>query len=535
MNNEQLNFYNKLHSEVIDKVVGIKSFENLQEYQSAYQDFFTNIQALQEKYETFNRQVIRKHHIFNPIAPGKYKYFEELVGETWYFIVHVPSYESIIKECLLNGKSLRKFMDIEREIVELFNQDLYLDNFYIWCKKFFMQHQGYSMLDFETMIIDKNDEEICRLFLINAIEYPKFDDYVTTCLEHNSSKLEKLFQILSYYKPLLQRYNELCKAFIRKQYSNIQSIRDIYIMSMQLQNYIVIVDLNVIQNEIKHKLSQRDNYDLAYMVFQDAKYNYLVPFCSNEEQFCNHFMQMIKKESIIKSYMNYSNLPKVCETKYQKLLLDFGHESYIYDKLFVFNDTFNYKILYPHLVIPECISSLQIIHEENYKKIYPSRKLKWVYESSFVTITFGLAELKVDFLSFVVLFCFNDYCKLTTIKISELTNLAKENIQFILDILIKKHVVTLQRDHYIVSPHLARNHQVMCIDSSVPSKPTKIPSLCSAEDRIKASIMRDLKVNKKILKSDLIEKYLPVDVGPIINSLESLGFVEKEGMYIVYA
>jgi len=244
---------------------------------------------------------------------------------------------------------------------------------------------------------------------------------------------------------------------------------------------------------------------------------------------------MIKKESIIKNYMNYSNLPKVCETKYQKLLLDFGHESYIYDKLFVFNDTFNYKILYPYLVIPECITSLQIIHELNYKKIYPSRKLKWVYESSFVTITFGFAELKVDFLSFVVLFCFNDYCKLTTIKISELTNLAKENIQFILDILIKKHVVTLQRDHYIVSPHLARNHQVMCIDSSVPSKPTKIPSLCSAEDRIKASLMRDLKVNKKILKSDLIEKYLPVDVGPIINSLESLGFVEKEGMYIVYA
>jgi len=536
MDNEQLNLYNKLHTEIIDKVVGIKSFKNLQEYQSSYQDFFTNIQELQEKYETFNREVIRKYHIFNPITPGKCKYFEELVGETWYFIVHVPSYELIIKECLLNGKSLKEFMMIEKEIVELFNQDLYLENFYLFCEKFFILHQGYSMLDFETMIIDKNDEQICRLFFIHSFEYPKFDDYVTTCLEHNSSKLEELFQILSYYKPLLQRYNELCKAFIRKQYINVRSIRDIFIMSMQLHTYIVILDLNVIQNEIKHKLSQRDDYELAYMVFQDAKYACLVPFCSNEEQFCNHLMQMIKKESIIKSYMNYSNLPKACQTKYQKLLLDFGQESYIYDKLFVFNDTFNYKILYPRLVIPECITSLQIIHEENYKKIYPSRKLKWVYENSFITLTFGRAELKVDFLSFVVLFCFNDYCKLSRIKISELTNLPQENIQLILDILLNKNVLSQQDNRYIVSPDLAKNHQVMCIDSSVPSKLTKIPSLlCSAEDRIKASLMRDLKIHKKILKSDLVEKYLPVDVVGIINSLESLGFVEKEGMYIVYA
>ena len=534
MENEQLNMYNKLQSEIMDKVMEMKSFENLQQYKTSYEEFFTNIQELQEKYEKFNQEVIRKYHIFNPISPGKFKYFEEIVGETWYFIVHVPSYESIIKECLLNGKSLRIFMNIEKNIVELFNQDLYLDNFYIYCEKFLFQNQGYSMLDFESMIYDKQDGEICRLFFTNSIEYLKFNDYVTTCLDHNSSKLVKLFHILTYYKPLLDNYNAICKDFIRTQYSGIQSIRDIYVMYTQLLEYSCTFDSNLIQNEIKHKLSNQD-YELALMVFQDAKYNILVSFCSNEELFCNYLMQMIKKESIIKSYMNYSNLPKVCEPKYQKLLLDFGQESYIYDNLFVFNDTFHYKIQHPRLVIPQCILSMQSIHEENYKKIYPSRKLKWIHENSFLTLNFGLAELKVDFLSFLVLYCFNDCCKVSIVKLCELTNLAVENIQIIIHILASKQIIKKYNDSYIVLPDLAKNHQVICIDSSIRSKSTKITTLCSQEERIKATIMRELKIHKKILKSDLVEKYLPVDVQPIIHSLESLGFVEKEGMYIVYA
>jgi hypothetical protein len=533
MNNEQLNLYNKLHTEIIDKVTEIQLFENLQEYISRYEKFFTNIQQMQEMYEQFNREVIRKYHIFNPITPGKCKYFEELVGETWYFIIHVPSYELIIKECLLNGKSLRKFMNIEREIVELFNQDLYLDNFYLHCEKLLKQHR-YSMLDFEHSIQDKNDGEICRLFFVNSIEYPKFENYVTTCLDHNSSKLEKLLKILSYYKPLLEKYNKLCKDFIRKQYSSIQSIRDIYLMYKELLKYTSTFDSQVIQNEIKHKLSNQD-YELSFMVFHDGKYNILVPFCSNEELFCNYLMQMIKKESIIKSYMNYSNLPKVCEPKYQKLLLDFGQESYIYDNLFVFNDTFHYKIQHPRLVIPQCILSMQSIHEVNYKKIYPSRKLKWIHENSFVTLTFGQATLKVDFLSFLVVYCFNDYCKLSMVKLCQLTNLPQENIQIIIQILASKQIIKKYNDCYIVIPDFAKNHQVICIDSSVPLKPTKITTLCLQEERIKATIMRELKMHKKILKKELVQKYLPVDVGPIINSLETSGFVEKEGMYIVYA
>lgn len=193
-------------------------------------------------------------------------------------------------------------------------------------------------------------------------------------------------------------------------------------MYKELLKYTSAFDSQVIQNEIKHKLSNQD-YELAFMVFHDEKYNILVPFCGDEELFCNYLMQMIKKESIIKSYMNYSNLPKVCELKYQKLLLDFGQESYIYDNLFVFNDTFHYKIQHPRLVIPQCILSMQSIHEENYKKIYPSRKLKWIHENSFVTLTFGRATLKVDFLSFLVLYCFNDYCELSMVKLCQLTNL----------------------------------------------------------------------------------------------------------------
>jgi hypothetical protein len=534
MDNEQLNVYNKLQSEIMEKVIEIKCFENLQQYKISYEKFFTNIQELQQKYEKFNREVIRKYHIFNPITPGKYKYFEELVGETWYFFIHVPSYEPIIKECLLNGKSFRKFMNMERQIVELFNQDLYLNNFYLYCEKFLFEHQGFSMLDFETMIYDKQDEEICRLFFTNAIEYPKFNDYVMTCLDNNSSKLEKLLPIIIYYKPLFDKYNKLCKDFIRTQYSSINSIRDIYVMYMQLLEYSSTLDSNVIQNEIKYKLSNQE-YDLALMVFQDRKYNILVPFCSNEEFFCNYLMEMIKKESIIKSFMNYNNLPTICEPKYQKLLFDFGQESYIYDKLFVFNDTFHYKIQHPLLKIPPCILSMQSIHEENYKKIYPSRKLKWIHENSFLTLNFGQATLKVDFLSFLVIYCFNDHCKLSILKICELTNIPLEYLQIIIHILESKQIIKKYYDSYIVLPNLAKHCQVICIDSLVRSKPTKMTNLCSQDEKIKASIIRELKIHKKILKKELVEKYLSVDVAPIINSLESLGFVEKKGMYIVYA
>lgn len=533
MNNEQLNQYNQLQSEIMNKVMDIQSFETLQEYKTGYVKFFTTIQELQQKYEQFNREVIRKYHLFNPIKPGKCKYFEELVGEAWYFLIHIPSYESIIRECLCNGKSLCAFMNVEREIVDLFNQDLYLDNFYIYCEKFFIQHQGYSMLDFEQMIQDKQDAEICRLFFTHAIEYLKFDHYVMTCLDNNSLKLEKLFQILPFYKPLLERYHQLCKDFIRTQYSSIQSIRDIYAMYMQLLEYSSTLDSNVIKNEMKHKLSNLD-YELAVCIMEDRKYNVLVPFCGNEEQICNELLFMIKKESIIKSFMSYSNLPKACETKYQKLMSDFGQESYIYNDLFVFNDTFHYKVLHPRLVIPPLILSMQRIHEENYKKIYPSRKLKWIYENSFVTLAFGQAILKVDFLSFLVLYCFNEDCKLSMVKLCRLTNIPFENIQAILYILVSKQIIKKYNDFYTISPQISINHQVICIDSLVRQKPTKIKTLCTHDERIKASIMRELKMNKKVLSQDLVEKYLPKDVQPIIDSLENLGFVQREGVYIVY-
>jgi hypothetical protein len=50
---EQLNMYNKLQSEIMDKVMEMKSFENLQQYKTSYEEFFTNIQELQEKINSF--------------------------------------------------------------------------------------------------------------------------------------------------------------------------------------------------------------------------------------------------------------------------------------------------------------------------------------------------------------------------------------------------------------------------------------------------------------------------------------------------
>jgi hypothetical protein len=521
--------YEKMRIDIIEKVQNYTKypFTSLNDYKIAFNNFFIEIHPLQVFYKEFNTSVIRKNHYLNPCrtTTQSMRYLEEIVGETWYFMVHVVNCQSIITDMILKNISIYEFSSIENSIVDLFNQDLQFQNLLNTLEIIF-KSQTFSILEFNEKVFGEKPDFV-DLYYQYSIEKTQFTEIINDCLQiKNTAKLKSYFLFTEKYKILQLEYYEILKNYYCKKTLNENSLITFQTLSTD-QSFI---PNNLINSIMKSKVFGQE-ITIAAKILDQKDYFNLVPYLSNEELFISYLRQNIIKECLKYGKMYINKLPDIFSSHYVKLVKDFKQESFDYPKLFVFNDTFSYKTEYPNLIIPMEILEIQKQHTQSYQNKYPQRKLKWIYEKSFVTFILDNNLFKVDFLTFLVLHLFKNHTFLNFDLIQENTGISQEQINYILQTLTFMEIIKkLENQEFVLQMKENYNFEI----DNYREKQNHYKELLLSEEKCKLAILYELKKKGQQKKVDVINLNSSVNVSKILENLVDTGYLEIKDNIVYY-
>ena len=528
--------YQNMCKEITFKLIKYKKndYSTFDKYYKLYHEFINEIIQIQTKYDEFNRTVIRKNHIKNPIMKGNMSYIEEIISESWYNLIHIPNTQSILTNLIDNNIDINCFYQIEKDIISLFNQNLNCINIYNNLKMIFKNKNPYSIIN-KNIINNNNSMLIVQLFWENSIEYNYFNDIIKNCLIDNNYLMIKSYQeFIHEYE--IKDLHEKCKDgyndFLKIKYNNLLSLTDIINMYNELKLYNSPFEIKIINNFIKKKLYNHES-ELANKVSnEDIKYYELIPFLNNQELFISELIKFIKEKAVISEIMDFKKVPEIFEKEYDKLKLNFNNNSEVHNKLFVFNDTFVYKI--SNYIIPDEILNIQNSYESHYKAKYPQRKLKWIYDKSFITYTYLDYEINSNFITFLILNLFNTNNFLTKDLIVNLTNIPINEINNLLTYLENKSVILINNNIIKLNIMNNSNKKLILNSDNKNYKSNEIEYLVSLQDKIKLELIKSIKNNSKIALNELFTKYQNTDINPILKALENQDYIEIKDEYAVY-
>jgi len=515
--------YEKMRIEIIEKVQNYTkySFTSLNDYKIAFKNFFLEIQPLQVFYKEFNTSVIRKNHYLNPCRTitQSMRYFEEIVGETWYYMVHVVNCQSIITDMISQNISIYEFGSLENSIVDLFNQDLQFQNLLNTLEIIF-KSQIYSILEFNEKVFGEKPDFV-DLYYQYSIEKTQFTEIINDCLQiKNTTKLKSYFLFTEKYKILQLEYYEILKNYYCKKIQNENSL----ITFQKLSTDQSFIPNNLINSIMKSKVFGHEKV-IATKILDQKDYSNLVPYLSNEELFITYLRQNIIKECLKYGKIYQKKLPDIFSSHYVKLVKDFKQESFDYPKLFVFNDTFSYKMEYPNLIIPMEILEIQKQHTQSYQNKYPQRKLKWIYEKSFVTFKLDNNLFKVDFLTFLVLQLFKNHNFLNLDLIHENTGIPQEQINYILQTLTFMEIIKkLENQEFVLEIKENYNFDI----DNYRETQVHYKELLLYEEKCKLTILYELKKKGPQNIQDLINLNSSVNVAKILDNLVETGYIDRK-------
>lgn len=531
--------YNAMRLEIV-KLIQLHTeqrYNTFTLYFSNYCNFISEIKVLQQKYEPFNQTIIRRHHYLNPIPKtrGTMRYFEEIVGELWYYIVHIVNTKDILSSMIFKHECLLEYIKIEKEIIELFNPYLGCQNA-LQILETILEQKTYSVLDYPENLIEPTVE----FFYKYSTESTNFKLIIQACLEEkNIKKLELYFQLIQCYQTLEKDYYEVLKQYFIKTFQYVNKITECYFMFQELNLYNTCIPVKLKKYLLKNKLIHHET-ELAVQIIQNkGQHQELADYIVNDDFFISELTRLITNESIQSEFVYHQNLPIMYEKQYLKLCHDFETGSYHYPTLFVFNDTKSYQIQFPQLIIPNEIIKIQKVHQDFYQIKYPNRKLTWVYEKSFVTLICNTNTFRVDFLTFMVLNLFNYKSQLTIHFIHQETGISLQNIHFILKVLLSQNILH-QEQHYFLFSNPPTTNIILDAKTAVRSQPVTREKLIQTEEKIKLEIVSMLKKKVNIKKQAVIEfcesYHVDNDNDPnkILNSLENSGYIEIQNDTIYY-
>jgi len=513
--------YEKMRIDIIEKVQNYTkdTFTSLNNYKIAFKNFFLAIQPLQGFYKEFNTSVIRKNHYLNPCrtTSQSMRYFEEIVGEIWYYMVHVINSQEIITDMISQNISINEFSNLENIIVDLFNPDLKFQNLLNTLEIIF-KSQIYSILEFNEKVFGETPDFV-DLYYQYSIEKNQFTEIINDCLQmKNTTKLKSYFLFTEKYKIVQLEYYEILKNYYSKQTQNENSLATFHKLSTD-QSFIPARLINLI---MKSKVFGQEKV-IATKILDQDDYSNLVPYLSNENLFITYLRQNIIKDCLKSGKLYQKKLPKIFSFHYEKLVKDFKQESFHYPKLFVFNDTFSYSIEYPNLVIPMEILEIQKLHTNLYHNKYPQRKLTWIYEKSFVTFKLANNFFKVDFLTFLVLYLYKNHMYLSIDFIYEKTCIPMEQINYILRVLTFMEIIKkLENQEFVLQIKENYNYE---IDNYI-QKSNHYKELLLTEEKCKLAILYELKKKGPQKIQDLINLNSSVNVAKILDNLVETGYID---------
>jgi hypothetical protein len=529
--------YNAMRLEIVKLIQlhTITPLDTFNLYVSNYCNFISEIKVLEQKYSSFNQTIIRHHHYLNPIPPtrGTMRYFEEIVGELWYYIVHILNTHEILSSMILKHECLLDYIKLEKEIVELFNPYLGCQNA-LQILETILEQKTYSVLDYPENLIEPTVE----LFYKYSTESTNFKLILQGCLEEkNIKKLELYFQLIQCYQTLEKDYYEILKQYFIKTFQHVKKLTGCYSMFQELNLYNTCIPVKLKKYLMKNKLIHHET-ELAVQIIQNkCQHQELADYIVNDDFFISELTRIIIHESIQSEVVYHQNLPIMYEKHYLKLSHDFKTGSFHYPKLFVFNDTKSYRIQFPQLIIPNEIIKIQKVHQDFYQIKYPNRKLTWVYEKSFVTVICNTNTFRVDFLTFMVLNLFNYKSQLTIQFIHQETGIPLQNIHFILKILLSQNILH-QEQHYFLFLKPPTSNIILDTKTAARSQPVTREKLIQTEEKCKLEIVSMLKKQIKIKKEVVIEfcESFHLDCKPnkILNSLENSGYIEIQNDTVYY-
>jgi hypothetical protein len=351
--------------------------------------------------------------------------------------------------------------------------------------------------------------------------------------------LDNKINLINSYQNFIDKYNidklnnESIKGyndFLNTKYSTNNDFIKIY---SELKKFKSAFQIKIINKFMIKKLY---NYELQIaknIIDGKIEYNDLVQFLTNEELFIKELLNLIKKKSLIEEKMDYINLPLIINKQYLKLKYEFEQNSeYFNDILFVFNDTIDYKV--QNYLIPNELKLIENSYEIEYKKKFPTRKLKWIYDKSFLTFNYLDYEIKCNFTVFLVLYLFNNNDILTVDIIFNLTRIPISEINNIIKYLNNLNII-IQVENNIKLNISNKIEKILYLDSNIiENKVENKQYLLILEDKIKLEIVRYIKRESQVELKYFINKYENINIHSIIQILENQGYIEIKDEIIFY-
>lgn len=521
---------NKITSDLL-KYSKIK-ISTFNQYYNLYTSFVNDAKILQQEYNEFNKTVIRKNYIKNPIKKGTMIYFEEIISESWYTLIHIPNIESIVRDLFKNKINFDCLFSLEKKILYYYNTNLCGIKIYSTYITILKEISPFSILDIDKILENNtNDNILVQLFWEISVEYNKMTDIIKCNLFDSNFNLINSYQnfidkydIEKLHNDSILGYND----FLNIKYSNDNDFIKVY---SELKKFKSPFQIKIINKFMIKKLY---NYELTlaqHIINDKIEYNDLVQFLSNEELFINELIKLIKKKSLIKEKMEFNNLPLIVNKQYSKLKYDFEQNSEHYnDILFVFNDIVDYKV--DNYLVPEQLKLIEDSYELEYKKNFPTRKLKWIYDKSFLTLNYLDYEIECNFTIFLILNLFNNNEILTIDMIHNLTGISVLEINNIIKYLNNLNII-VNFENNIKLNILNKKEKILFLDSNtVESTVQDKEYLILLQDKIKSEIVRYVKRESPVELNYFSDKY--DNSNSILESLENQGYIEIKDKKVIY-